>query len=68
MMDLFDFAVSWAEAARDTHLVLAGVLPKAAHSRKQVMFGDTVAYNRGLVSRAFDDIEQARAWLRNAGK
>lgn len=67
-MELFDFGVSWSELARRTPVVLAGVFPRDAATRERLQFGETVATNRGFVSRAFDDIEEARAWLRDAGK
>lgn len=65
-MDLFDFAESWPDVAGGMRVMVAGVLPRDADTRKQVMFGDTVASNRGLLSRAFDSMEEARAWLRTA--
>lgn len=64
VMELFDFGVSWAEKARGMSNLLAGVLPRDSTTRENVRFGDTVASNRGFVSRAFDDIEEAKAWLR----
>lgn len=66
-MDLFDFAESWPDLAGEPRIMVAGLLPRHADTRRQVMFGDTVATNRGLLTRAFDDIEEARAWLRDAG-
>lgn len=66
-MDRFDFAESWPDVAGGMRVMVAGVLPRDADTRKQVMFGDTVASNRGLLSRAFDSTEEARAWLRTAG-
>jgi hypothetical protein len=66
VMELFDFGVSWADQARGADLVVAGVLPRDDSTRLDVMFGDTVAVNRGLVSRTFDDIDEARTWLRSA--
>ena len=66
-MDGFDFAESWPDVAGGMRVMVAGVLPRDADTRKQVMFGDTVASNRGLLSRAFDSMEEARAWLRTAG-
>lgn len=68
VMDLFDFGVSWAEKTIGMSLSIAGVLPRDPTTRQQVMFGDTVAFNRGVVTRAFDDIEEAKAWLRGAEK
>jgi len=64
MLELFDFGVSWSELARRTPVVIAGVLPHDLATRESLLFGDTVATNRGLVSKAFDDTEEARAWLR----
>lgn len=68
IMELFEFGVSWAEKARGRSLLLAGVFPKDPTTRQQVTFGDTVASNRGFVSRTFQDIEEARAWLRGDKK
>ena len=68
VMDLFDFGTSWPEKARGRFLLLAGVFPSDPATREQVTFGDTVAANRGFVSRAFNDIEEARAWLRGDEK
>jgi len=65
-MELFDFGVSWAELARRMPVLLAGVLPQDAATRKQLMFGDNVAASRGFVTQIFVDIEEARVWLRNA--
>ena len=62
-MTLFDFGASWAELTRDMPILLAGVLPRDTHTQKELMFGDTVAFNRGFVTRAFDNIEDARLWL-----
>ncbi len=62
--ELFDFGVSWAQKGRGASIVLAGVLPLDANTRMQVRFGDNVAANRGLMTRGFDDIDQAKAWLR----
>lgn len=67
-MELFDFGVSWSDLARRTPVVLAGVLPRDAATRERLLFGETVATNRGFVSLAFDDIEKAREWLLNSGK
>jgi len=66
-LELFDFGVSWSELAKRTPVLVAGLLPRDAATRERVLFGDTVATNRGLVSQAFDDIEEARAWLRSSG-
>jgi len=67
-MELFDFGVSWVELTRRMPILLAGVLPRDQHTQKELMFGDTVAFNRGFVTRAFEDIEEARRWLRNTEK
>jgi len=66
--ELFDFGASWARLGRETPaLLVVGVLPRDAAARNWWQFGETVASNRGLVTRTFDDVEQARAWLRDAG-
>ena len=67
-MTLFDFGASWADLTRDMPVLLAGVLPRDTHTQKELMFGDTVAFNRGFVTRAFDDIEDARVWLRSTDR
>jgi hypothetical protein len=67
-MELFDFGFSRSDLARRTPVVLAGVLPRDAATRERLLFGETVATNRGFVSLAFDDIEEAREWLLNSGK
>lgn len=66
MTELFTFGVSCAELARQTPILLAGVLPQDIATLEQVRFGEAVAANRGFVTWAFVDIEQARDWLRNA--
>ncbi len=66
--ELFEFGASWAEQTGSMAFLLAGVYPRDAAARQYLKFGETVAFNRGFVTRGFDDIEQARAWLRNAGK
>jgi hypothetical protein len=63
-IELFDFGVSWAELVQQTPTLLAGVLPLDAATRKWWKFGENVAVNRGVVTRSFDDIDEARAWLR----
>jgi hypothetical protein len=45
--------------------LLAGVLPQDAATRQWLTFGEIVAADHGFVTRPFDDIEQAKAWLRN---
>jgi hypothetical protein len=65
-MELFDFGASWAELAKRVPMLLAGVLPQDTATRQWWEFGETVAVNRGLMTRAFDDIDQARTWLRDA--
>ena len=65
-VEIFDFGASWAELALRTPTLLAGVLPQDPAVRKWWEFGETVAANRGFVSRSFDDVDQARAWLREA--
>jgi hypothetical protein len=64
-MELFDFGASWAELAKREPILLAGVLPQDAATRKWWEFGETVAVTRGLITRAFDDIDQATTWLRD---
>lgn len=65
-MELFDFGVSWAELAQQTRILLAGVVRQDVATQSWWKFGETVAVNRGLVTQAFDDIDQARSWLRDA--
>ncbi len=62
-MDFYEFAVSWVEMAAGAPIRIAGVLPRDAASRNDVVFGDNVAHNRGLMTGAFTDIDAARAWL-----
>ena len=66
-MEIFGFGASWGDLARETRLLVAGVMPLDANTRDEVLFGDTVAVNRGLVARAFEDIAEARAWLHDGG-
>lgn len=63
-MDLFDFGASWADLARRYPVAIAGVLPLDTTTRRWWKLGETVAVNRGVISRAFDDLDQAKAWLR----
>ncbi len=66
-MELFDFGASWAKLGLETPaLLVVGVLPRDTAARNWWEFGETVATNRGFVTRTFDHLEQARAWLRNA--
>jgi len=65
-MALFDFSASWAQLAQRTPVILAGVLPRDPATKESLRFGDTVAANRGLVTHAFEDPDQARRWLRDA--
>lgn len=65
-VELFDFGVSWADLARRTPILLAGVLPQDTATQDWWRFGETVAVNRGLITRAFDDFDKAVAWLRDA--
>ena len=65
-MDLFEFGAGWADIAKQGAVVLAGVPPTDAGARGWWKFGETVAINRGLVTRAFDKVENARAWLETA--
>lgn len=67
-MELFDFGASWPEKKKDTRLYLAGVFPKDARTRGELIFGDTVAFNRGFYTRGFQDVEEARLWLRHGAR
>lgn len=64
--DLFEFGASWADIAKQGPIVLAGVPPTDAAAREWWRIGETVAINRGLVTRTFDNLENARAWLETA--
>lgn len=64
-MELFDFAASWPQSARQTPILLAGVLPEDKMARKWWRFGETVALNRGFATRPFNDLDEAVAWLRD---
>jgi len=68
MMEIFDFGASWVEKKQGTRVLLAGVFPRDARTRGELIFGDTVALNRGFYTRGFQDIEEARRWLRHGGK
>jgi hypothetical protein len=68
MMDLFDFGASWPAKRKDTRIFLAGVFPRDAHTRGELIFGDTVAFNRGFYTRGFQDVEEARLWLRQGAR
>jgi hypothetical protein len=65
-LEIFDFAVSWVEHARNNPVLLAGVLPRDASTREWWRFGESVAANRGFFTRGFDSLDEARAWLRQA--
>ncbi len=66
-LELFEFGASWAKLGRDMPaLIVAGVLSRDPALRKWWEFGETVAVNRGFATRTFEDLEQARAWLRDA--
>lgn len=64
-MELFDFGATWVEKKKDARIFLAGVFPRDARTRGELIFGDTVALNRGFYTRGFQDIEDARLWLRH---
>jgi anti-anti-sigma regulatory factor len=60
-MQCFSFGEAIAERSRG--LCLAHVLPEGTHSREDVRFTATVEANRGVVTREFQDIDEARIWL-----
>jgi hypothetical protein len=60
---LFEFASGWAALLRQSPVVVAGVLPRDAAARQRWRFGEDVAINRGLISHAFESLEEARTWL-----
>lgn len=64
--ELFDFGAAWAKLGRRTAILLVGVLPQDAATQRWWELGETVATNHGFMTRAFDDIDQARAWLQDA--
>ena len=66
VLDLFEFGASWKDIVRRMPVRVAGVLPADPAVRKWWGFGETAAINRGLVTRAFPDLDQAKAWLRGS--
>jgi len=57
----FEFGESLARVT--PRVVVANILPKNGKSRQDVLFTSTVASNRGLTSREFDTVEEAKSWL-----
>jgi len=60
-IDLYQFGRTWDTSAL---LHIATVLPGDATDENVITFSETVAHNRGLISRTFDDLEEAIKWLR----
>lgn len=61
IIDCFSFGESLAQIA--ISLSIAHVLPKDAKSKADVRFTSTVEANRGITSREFETIDEARKWL-----
>jgi hypothetical protein len=66
-MELYEFGVTWSKLSIEMKVILAGVLPLNSKAHADIMFGNTVASNRGFITRSFDDINKAREWLRSIG-
>ena len=57
----FDFGRSFPQTSPPIRL--AHVLPRDAKSRADVAFTSTVEANRGVSSREFETVDEARKWL-----
>jgi len=60
-MDCFAFGESFAQMSPKARI--AHVLPIDAKSREDVKFTSDVCANRGLLTREFETVDQARSWL-----
>ncbi|HUI92077.1 MAG TPA: hypothetical protein VLX68_07510 [Chitinivibrionales bacterium] len=60
ILTCFDFGQSFAHVL--PHLRIAHVLPEDEKSRNDVVFTSTVGANRGLISKEFMTVEEAKQW------
>lgn len=65
-IEIFDFAASWAGFWTRPRIMIAGVAPEDPSALEWWKFGESAAANRGVVTRAFSDLDQAHAWLSEA--
>jgi hypothetical protein len=61
--DCYDFGASYTQSGIPPSIRMAIVLPRDPARRSNVKFILTVAANRGMSTREFDDPETAHAWL-----
>jgi len=59
----YEFGASYREAGIPSATRIAHVLPKDPTNVANLRFIATVAFNRGVMVREFDDIDAARSWL-----
>jgi hypothetical protein len=60
-LQFFDFGQSFAKERPQVRI--ANVLPEDEKSRNDVIFTSTVGANRGLLSKEFATVEEAKKWL-----
>lgn len=60
--DLYDFGSSWQP---NMSYRIATVVSVDEKTRHDIEFADTVAYNRGLISKIFQNVDEAIDWLRS---
>jgi SpoIIAA-like len=60
---VFDLASHGAETAREHFRAIAYVDVNPAHEHDMMKFAETVALNRGLQVRVFEDVDDAKRWL-----
>ena len=59
----FDFGASYRQAGIPTSTRIAHVLPRDPVKRSNIRFVTTVAFNRGVGAKEFDDVDEACRWL-----
>ncbi len=59
----FEFGASYREAGIPTSTRIAHVLQRDPAKMDNVEIITTVAFNRGVIVREFDDVDAARRWL-----
>jgi len=62
-LQCYQFGASYREAGVPSATRIAHVLPKDPANVDNVKFLATVAFNRGVIAREFDDVDAARGWL-----
>ncbi len=62
-LQCYEFGASYREAGIPSSTRIAHLLPRNPANVDNVKFITTVAFNRGVVAREFDDLEAAYKWL-----